>query len=52
MDDDEKPSDSLPTNWSDDYITYKLRYVCDKKLFLLSGFKVGDSLIFNFYVSI
>lgn len=49
IDENEQPTDFLPTNWSKD-ATYKLRYVRDKDLFLLNGLKAGDSLILNFYV--
>jgi len=48
IDENEQPTDFLPTNWSQD-VTYKLRYVRDKNLFLLNGVRAGDSFIFNFY---
>lgn len=51
IDANEQPTDSLPTNWSQD-VSYELRYVRDKKLFLLNGFKAGDGLILNLYVTI
>lgn len=49
IDENEKPTDFLPTNWSEDE-TYKLRYVHQNNLFILNGVKAGDSFIINFYV--
>lgn len=48
IDENEQPTDILPTNWSQNE-TYKFHYLRSKELFLLNGVKAGDSFIFNFY---
>jgi len=45
----EKPTDILPTNWTEKEM-YKLHYKRDEELFVLSGVKACDSFIFNLYV--
>jgi len=44
-----QPSDILPTNWSQNE-TYKLQYIRDKELFLLTAVKAAESLVLNLYV--
>ncbi|XP_026805847.1 proteasome inhibitor PI31 subunit [Rhopalosiphum maidis] len=43
-----QPSDILPTNWSQNE-TYKLQYIRDKELFLLTAVKAAESLVLNLY---